>query len=204
MTNDEYQNIAREQRRRQEEEAQRRKSLEDYARQQRERQQRENAERLARQSRQMGQMGAMPAFGANINAQEYQKGLWERQARKRREKKAREIFTPAVSHHYPVSSVPREVRSSAKGGAWRVIALLGAVGGVIVAVSAGAKAPAVILAAVLGAIATLLAAALLWLIAKLVVGVASFTFIVVKWAVKIGVVVALIAGALYVLAHLVR
>lgn len=203
MTNDEYQAIARERRRREEEEAQRRKSMDDYARQQRERQQRENDQRLARQSRQLGQMGAMPAFGANINAQDYQKGLWEHQARKRRKEKAKELFAPVASPPYPVSSVPREIRSPS-GGAWRVIAVLGAVGGVIVAVSTGAKAPAVILAAAVGAVFGLVATAALWLIAKLVVGLATLTFIVLKWAVKIAVVVAVIAGVLCVLVHLLK
>src|SRR5215469_12047519 len=101
MTNDQYQEIAREQRRRQEEEAFRR-NLEDYNRQQRERQQRENDERLARQSRQWGQMGALPPFGGSIDAHEYRKGLWERQAQKEREKRHKEIFTPGTSYNRPV------------------------------------------------------------------------------------------------------
>lgn len=78
MTNDEYQAIAPEQRRREEEAAFRRNLQEQQERQQR---QREEARRLANHSRSMGQMGALPTFGAPLNAGAYQEGLWEYQRR---------------------------------------------------------------------------------------------------------------------------
>jgi hypothetical protein len=97
MTNDEYQAMAREQRRREEEAAFRRNLQEQQERQQRQQREQEEARRLANQSRSMGQMGALPTFGAPLNAGAYQEGLWEYQRRQQQQKQqARRTVTPVT------------------------------------------------------------------------------------------------------------
>lgn len=89
MTNDEYQRIASEERRRQEQEAFNRRMREDQERQQRESRARADAQRLAAQSRNLGRMGAF-TFGSPVNLNEYRQGLWEHEQQKRAEKERKE------------------------------------------------------------------------------------------------------------------
>jgi|SRR5579872_19164 len=100
MTNDDYQRIAREERRRQEQEAFQRRAREDQERQQREQRARTEAQLLRDRSRRWGEEGSIPPFPARIDATEYQKGLWEYQQDKRREEE-REERAHRIQRGYP-------------------------------------------------------------------------------------------------------
>jgi hypothetical protein len=111
VTNDEYRDIAREQRRRQEEDEFRRRSQEQYFQQERERHERDEAQRLAHHSHNLGRMGAIPPLGGSLDGMEYQKGLWEyqRTQRAKKQKAEAEKARQQTARHAPFEGPAPEI-----------------------------------------------------------------------------------------------
>src|SRR3974390_138171 len=115
MTNEEYQQQARERRARAEREAAYRRGIEDYNRQQKQQREREAEARKRAYSKKMGQMNAIPSpFGPAVDMPAYREGKQQYDALQRSTQAMNSTFTPRYSSA-GAASQPR--RRSGSGGA---------------------------------------------------------------------------------------
>ena len=128
MTNDEYQRVAREQRRQQEAEEARRNSIQAYERQQREQRQRQEQADIEATSRKLGRVGAIPSASASILlltvwASLRAEAIRPEQICSRRQRRGQSAITarlqrvclPPMSNQLPVD---RDVSSGPSRSAW--------------------------------------------------------------------------------------
>src|SRR5215468_1399548 len=102
MTNEEYQDYAREHRRREEAEAFHRQQHARQAREEQDRRRQLEDEQLADVSKKMGSRGAIPPLGMRIDGAAYKEGLYGYKRRKAREKaQASANALPVESFDYP-------------------------------------------------------------------------------------------------------